>query len=92
MAPLIVPVTMNAIVGGEDITNAMDLRCFGLRKRTWVQALKYKKHDLALIGFGLAIWITSLVLRYGFGLGEFWMPDWFLNLAPGASIILNSCC
>lgn len=92
MAPLIVPVTMNAIVGGEDITNAMDLRCFGLRKRTWVLALNYKKHDLALIGFGLAIWITSLVLRYGFGLGEFWMPDWFLNLAPEISGLLFSWC
>ncbi len=30
-APLVVPVTMNAILSGEDITNAMDLRCFGTR-------------------------------------------------------------
>ncbi|HZW04840.1 MAG TPA: energy-coupling factor transporter transmembrane component T, partial [Anaerolineaceae bacterium] len=33
MAPLMVPVTMNAILEGEDIINAMDLRCFGLRPR-----------------------------------------------------------
>ena len=32
MAPLVVPVTMNAILSGEDITNAMDLRCFGLHR------------------------------------------------------------
>ena len=89
LAPLIVPVTMNAIVGGEDITNAMDLRCFGLRKRTWVQALTYRAYDLALIGFGAAIFVTSLALRYGFGLGEFWMPDWFLNLAPAANLLYH---
>ncbi len=28
-APLIVPVTMNSILTGEDVANAMDLRCFG---------------------------------------------------------------
>ena len=39
MAPLVVPVTMNAILSGEDITNAMDLRCFGLHKRTWIEQL-----------------------------------------------------
>ena len=82
MAPLVVPVTMNAILGGEDITNAMDLRCFGLRKRTWVHALTYQKHDLVLIGFGVFVLVASLVIRYGFGIGQFWIPDWFLQLAP----------
>lgn len=84
MAPLVVPVTMNAILGGEDITNAMDLRCFGLRKRTWVQALTYRKPDLALIGFGLLVFVVSLVIRHGFGIGEFWIPEWFINLVPPA--------
>ncbi len=82
LAPLVVPVTMNAIVDGEDITNAMDLRCFGLRKRTWIQELHYQLHDRLLIGFGAVVFITSLIVRYGFGFGEFWMPEWFLNLAP----------
>ncbi len=80
MAPLVVPVTMNAILSGEDITNAMDLRCFGLRKRTWVQPLTYQWWDKAIIAFGLIVMIGSLVVRYGFGFGQFWMPDWFLNL------------
>lgn len=80
LAPLVVPVTMNAILGGEDITNAMDLRCFGLRKRTWVQKLTYRWWDKALIGFGLVIMVASLIIRWGFGIGEFWMPEWFLNL------------
>jgi energy-coupling factor transport system permease protein len=85
MAPLVVPVTMNAILGGEDITNAMDLRCFGLRKRTWVLALHYKWYDLAWIGFSVFLLIASLFIRFVLGIGEFWMPDWFLNLAPPAS-------
>jgi energy-coupling factor transport system permease protein len=80
LAPLVVPVTMNAILSGEDITNAMDLRCFGLRKRTWVQGLTYQWWDKALIAFGLVVMIGSLIIRWGFGIGQFWMPDWFLNL------------
>ncbi len=80
LAPLFIPVTMNAILSGEDITNAMDLRCFGLRRRTWVQSLHYQWYDLALIGFGLVLMIASLIIRWGFGIGQFWMPDWFLNL------------
>ncbi|HEY9086565.1 MAG TPA: energy-coupling factor transporter transmembrane component T [Anaerolineaceae bacterium] len=80
LAPLLVPVTMNAILSGEDITNAMDLRCFGLRKRTWAQALTYRWWDKALIAFGIVVAVASLVIRWGFGIGQFWMPDWFLNL------------
>ena len=36
------PSPWNAILSGEDITNAMDLRCFGLQKRTWIKELKYQ--------------------------------------------------
>lgn len=83
LAPLIVPVTMNAIISGEDITNAMDLRCFGLaKKRTWVDALSYHKWDIALIAISGLIFIASLVITNVFHIGSFWMPDWFLNLAP----------
>jgi energy-coupling factor transport system permease protein len=73
-APLFVPVTMNAILSGEDIANAMDLRCFGLRKRTWVEALKFSPRDYALLAFSLALLVLSLVLRLGFGIGNFWIP------------------
>jgi len=84
IAPLVVPVTMNAILGGEDITNAMDLRCFGLRKRTWVDALTYQTRDKILMGVCLTIFIAGLVIRHGFGIGNFWIPEWFLNLVPPA--------
>ncbi len=80
-APLVVPVTMNAILSGEDITNAMDLRCFGTRARTWIHELVYQRWDTFLIGVGVVIFVASLVLRYGLGIGTFWVPDWALAWA-----------
>jgi len=82
LAPLIVPVTINAIVSGEDIIDAMDLRCFGIGKRTWLQKLEYKKADWALIAFGLAMFVGCTVVRVAFpALGYVWVPQWILNLA-----------
>ncbi len=77
-APLVVPVTMNAILSGEDITNAMDLRCFGIRERTWVHRLVYAHHDYLLIGLGLLLFVGSIVVRLAFNVGDFWVPDWAL--------------
>jgi len=76
VAPLLVPVTMNSILTGEDVVNAMDLRCFGLRARTWIQTLHYRWYDYALIGFSVLMLLGSLALRFIFGLGEFWVPNW----------------
>jgi energy-coupling factor transport system permease protein len=74
VAPLFIPVTMNAILTGEDITNAMDLRCFGLHRRTWIKVLTYHYYDFILMGGAAAILITCAVLRYGFNIGNFWLP------------------
>ena len=78
MAPLVVPVTMNAILSGEDITNAMDLRCFGTQPRTWIHELTYKRWDYVLIGVSILVYVASLVVRYGYRFGTFWVPDWAL--------------
>ncbi len=75
MAPLIVPVTINAIVGAEDIVNAMDLRCFGLRPRTWLQELRYTPRDYALIAFSVAVLVGSTLARALLRVGDFWVPD-----------------
>ncbi len=83
MAPLVVPVTMNAILSGEDITNAMDLRCFGVGDRTWIYELHYRPRDYALIGLSVVIFVGALVLRYGLHLGGFWLPAWALDWAAG---------
>lgn len=83
MAPLVVPVTMNAILSGEDITNAMDLRCFGVRERTWIHDLHYRPPDYVLIGMSVLIFVGTLVLRYGLHIGSFWLPAWALTWAAG---------
>jgi energy-coupling factor transport system permease protein len=77
MAPLVVPVTMNAILSGEDITNAMDLRCFGLHRRTWIQQLHYHWPDYLVIGLGILLLAVSIWLKTQ-GYGGFWVPGWLI--------------
>jgi energy-coupling factor transport system permease protein len=77
VAPLIVPVTMNSILMGEDVVNAMDLRCFGIRARTWIQKLAFHWWDYAVIGFGVALLAASLIASLGFHIGGFWMPNFY---------------
>jgi energy-coupling factor transport system permease protein len=77
VAPLLIPVTMNAILSGEDIADAMDLRCFGTGKRTWIIKLTYHWYDYGLIAFGGAVLLATFLIHYGYKLGDFWMPAWF---------------
>jgi energy-coupling factor transport system permease protein len=82
LAPLIVPVTINAIVGAEDIIDAMDLRCFGVGPRTWLQKLSYKQTDWALIAFSVLLFVVSTAVRIAFpSLGRVWVPDFVLTWA-----------
>jgi energy-coupling factor transport system permease protein len=78
VAPLLVPVTMNSILTGEDVVNAMDLRCFGLRARTWIQTLQYHWYDYLLISLAVLLLGSSLAIHPVFGIGEFWLPEWLL--------------
>ncbi|MBN2392017.1 MAG: energy-coupling factor transporter transmembrane protein EcfT [Anaerolineae bacterium] len=80
LAPLLVPVTINAIVGAEDIIDAMDLRAFGVRPRTWVHKLAYVRADKVLIALGVLMFVTSTILGF-MGIGNMWIPDWALAWA-----------
>ncbi len=80
IAPLIIPVTMNAIVSSEDIANAMDLRGFGQRQRTWLYELKFNWWDYVLIAFSVALLGTVLFLAYGRGMRLFQVPQWWYGL------------
>jgi len=73
LAPLLIPVTIGAIVGAEDTIDAMDLRAFGVKKRTWLRRLHYKRGDWALIGTSIAIFVLSTIAN-ALGLGRFWIP------------------
>jgi energy-coupling factor transport system permease protein len=78
LAPLLVPVVIQAIVGGEEIIDAMDLRSFGVRTRTWLMKLQYRWIDAMWIGLSVAVVIASFVLPI-FGYGKFWVPPFLLN-------------
>lgn len=75
LAPLAVPVTMNAILSGEDMTNALDMRGFGLRPRTWLHARRLRPIDWLLMLFGLALFIGAFVWRFATG-GALWLPPY----------------
>lgn len=83
LAPLIIPVTMQSTVTGEEVIDAMDLRAFGTAPRTWLKNLKYAPRDYLVIGMGVAIFITCCVLKWGFGIGGFFVPDFFTNALVG---------
>jgi energy-coupling factor transport system permease protein len=82
LAPLLVPVTISAIVGAEDIIDAMDLRAFGVGPRTWVHKLRYTGADYVVIAAGLLIFVASTVLSF-MGIGKLWVPEALLRLAGG---------
>jgi energy-coupling factor transport system permease protein len=82
LAPLIVPVTINAIVGAEDIIDAMDLRAFGIGPRTWVHRLTYLRRDKVLIAISALVFAGSTVLSF-VGIGQLWVPQALLRLAAG---------
>jgi energy-coupling factor transport system permease protein len=80
LAPLIIPVTMQSTVTGEEVIDAMDLRAFGTAPRTWLKNLKYAPRDYFIIGLGAAIFITCCILKWGFGIGGFFVPEFFTRL------------
>jgi energy-coupling factor transport system permease protein len=82
LAPLIVPVTIHAIAGSEDIIDAMDLRGFGIGPRTWLAELKFQRRDYALMVLGGLLLIGSILASL-FGYGKFWVPPFLLNAVGG---------
>jgi energy-coupling factor transport system permease protein len=73
LAPIMVPVTIHAIIGSEDIIDAMDLRAFGVGPRTWLRELHYETKDRVLIWVGVFLLLLSITLLF-IGYGDFWVP------------------
>lgn len=79
MAPILIPVTMNSLLSGEDMVNAMDLRSFSAgAKRTWLHTLRYQTRDYLLIAYSVAVLVASFVLPRFLGLGNFWIPAFLI--------------
>jgi energy-coupling factor transport system permease protein len=78
--PLIIPLTMNAIVGAEDTIDAMDLRGFGTGRRTWLRELRYDRQDLVVVIVALAILVVVTVASFA-GYTKLWVFPPLLDLA-----------
>ncbi len=82
VAPLLVPVVIQAIIGGEEVIDAMDLRAFGVGPRTWLPQLTYRLRDKILIGVSVLLFAGSILLSL-LGYGKFWVPEFLIRLAGG---------
>ncbi|MDK1027940.1 MAG: energy-coupling factor transporter transmembrane component T [Anaerolineae bacterium] len=80
LAPLIIPVVMQATVTGEDVIDAMDLRAFDTNKRTWIKELHYSSRDQIMLGLGVSIFVACCLLKWVFGIGGFFVPRFFFAL------------
>lgn len=69
MAPMVVPVVIGSVVGAEDIISAMELRCFGVGKRSWLTELHARPADWAIILLSIIVFIAITVLSI---LGNFY--------------------
>lgn len=78
LAPLVVPVTLRATLGGEEVVEAMDMRAFGSGKRTWYHHLVYSPLDKGIIAASVLILVVSFVAAR-FGFGQFWVPGFLFR-------------
>jgi energy-coupling factor transport system permease protein len=62
LAPMVVPVVIGSVVGAEDIISAMELRCFGVGKRSWLVKLHATPIDRVLITLTIVSFIAITVL------------------------------
>ena len=77
-APLLIPLTIGSVIGGEEITDAMDLRAFGVQKRTWLPQLKYRPLDWVVTIFGFLIVAAAIVIKVA-GYGGLWVPSFLIK-------------
>ena len=62
MAPIFVPVTVGSIAGAEDTIDAMDLRGFGVGRRTWYRQLRFGYLDWLVVIAFVAFTVTALFI------------------------------
>lgn len=73
LAPLLIPVIIHSIISGEEITDAMDLRAFGTRPRTWLRVLRFTRRDYAVVALSVLMLAASVGANL-LGYGRFWVP------------------
>ncbi len=63
MAPIFVPVTVGSIAGAEDTIDAMDLRGFGVGRRTWARQLRFGRTDWLVVAAFVAFVVVATYLN-----------------------------
>jgi len=79
--PLVVPLTMNAIVNAEDTIDAMDLRAFGTGRRSWLRDLVYDRTDRLILVGVVALLVTFTVLGFAGINSKLYVFPFLLDLA-----------
>ncbi len=64
LAPLLVPVIVRSLVESIDVANAMDLRAFGMKRRTWLRELHYCARDRAAIATGIGLLAACVAVAF----------------------------
>ncbi|HKT21894.1 MAG TPA: energy-coupling factor transporter transmembrane component T, partial [Nitrososphaerales archaeon] len=71
--PLIVPVSINAMLSVYEVADAMELRGFGAKKqRTWFRTVGFGRLDYAVIGLTAVFFVAFIYLRILFP--SIWVP------------------
>jgi len=73
-AAILIPLIMSSMQRIETVSNAMELRSFGKKKkRSWYMARPFAKRDFLAIGISALLLITAITLNILNG-GRFWNP------------------
>jgi energy-coupling factor transport system permease protein len=81
--PLVVPVTMNAIVNAEDTIDAMDLRAFGTVRRSWLRELRYDPTDRLVLAVLALLLVVFTVLGFAGITSRTYVFPFLVDLAGG---------
>jgi energy-coupling factor transport system permease protein len=63
LAPVFVPVTVGSLTGAEDTIDAMDLRAFGVGKRTWYRRLEMDRESWLVVGAFATFLVVATILN-----------------------------
>ncbi|HEY7737889.1 MAG TPA: energy-coupling factor transporter transmembrane component T [Candidatus Limnocylindria bacterium] len=63
LAPVFVPVTVGSLTGAEDTIDSMDLRGFGIGRRTWFRRLKMDGWSWVVVGAFVAFLVIATWLN-----------------------------
>jgi energy-coupling factor transport system permease protein len=75
LQPLIVPTVVSAFIRAEDVADALDLRGFGARHRTWVRTLRFGSVDFIVIGLAVLVAIAASAATLSGHMPGLWTPS-----------------